>query len=245
MNREEAQFILGACRPDGEDAQDPQYREALALAGRDPVLARWLAEERAFDRALSAKLRARAVPPDLAGQLLLARATVRRLPRWRQPVWLAMAAALALLLAVGALFLPRGGAGDEFAAFRTAMLAPGPEFGGHADVWGLDNAGYRTWLASHRGDPNFVLPRGLADKGISACKVVAWRGRQVTMLCVKFGGQHVDLFVLDAEAIPGHALGAMPAMFAVGEVNAAAWLREGKLYLLAGTVPATELRALL
>ena len=246
MTREEAQFILGACRPDGEDARDPQIQEALALARRDPELARWLEEERALDRALSAKLRSRATPPDLAAQLLVARATVRRAPRWRRPAWLAAAAAIAVLLGAGALLAPRrAAAGGEFDAFRTAMMKWEPEFGGHADAWGLDTAGYRAWLANHQGDPDFVLPPGLADQRISACKVIAWRGRQVTMLCLKFGGQHVDLFVIDAGSLPGHALRDAPALLALGDVNSAAWQRDGKIYLLAGAMPADELRAFL
>jgi hypothetical protein len=245
MTREEAQFILGACRPGGEDAHDPQIQEALALARRDPELARWLAEEQALDRALSAKLRSRPVPPDLAPQLLLVRATVRRAPRRLRAAWLAAAAAVAVLLAVGALLRTPRAVGGEFGDFRTAMMKWEPEFGGHADIWGLDTAGYRAWLASHKGDPDFVLPPGLADKRISACKVIAWRGRQVTMLCLKFGDRHVDLFVVDAASLPGHALGAAPASFALGAVQSAAWQRDGKIYLLAGEVPANELRAFL
>ncbi len=246
MNRDEAQFILGAYRPNSEDAHDPQFQEALALVRLDPELARWFAHEQALDRAFSAKIRGRPVPADLAAQLLLARTTARRAAWWRRPVWLAAAAAIAVLLVSGVLLAPRGIAkGGEFEAFRTAMMKWEPEFGGHADVWGLDTAGYRAWLANHKGDSDFVLPLGLADQGISACKVIAWRGRQVTMLCLKFGGRHVDLFVVDASALPGHALGAAPASFALGAVHSAAWQRDGKIYLLAGEMPADELRAFL
>ncbi|MGH7956736.1 MAG: hypothetical protein ACREH8_06965, partial [Opitutaceae bacterium] len=98
MTREEAQFILQAYRPNSEDAHDPQFADALALARQDPALGRWFADEQAMDAAFAAKLRARPTPTDLKAQLLLARATILNRPWWRQPVWLAAAASVALLL---------------------------------------------------------------------------------------------------------------------------------------------------
>ena len=244
MNREEAQFILGAYRPDSEDAQDPQFQEALALAARDPALARWLAEEQALHRAFAAKLRAGPIPPDLKKQLLLARATNRRAPWWRQPVWLA-AAGFAVLAAVGGSLVLRQATDPDFARFRREMAATSTNMSGHAAVWGLDAAGYRQWLATHEGDSGFILPPGLADKGISACKVIAWHEARVTMLCFKFSGQHVDVFVVNEANFPAAKFGPAPTFHADGAVNTAMWRRDGKVYLLAGAIAKSELQALL
>ncbi len=246
MNREEAQFILGAYRPNSEDAHDPQFQAALELVRRDPALARWFAAEQALDRAFSAKIRGRPVPANLQAQLLLARTTARRRAAWwRQPVWLAAAAGLAILfVVVGSLLRPRA-ASAELGEFRVAMTAASSDMSAHADVWGLDPAGYRKWLAENHGTSDFVLPAALADKGIAACKIVGWHGHKVTMLCLKFGGRHADVFVVNASELPGISLGAMPVLFADGAMNSAAWQRDGKIYLLAGTMPKSELQALL
>ena len=73
-----ARFILQACRPGGGEAQDPQFREALEQASRDPELMRWLADECALDSCIAAKLRAAAKPPPgLLVQLLALRPTAR------------------------------------------------------------------------------------------------------------------------------------------------------------------------
>lgn len=245
MNREEAQFILGAYRPNSEDAHDPQFQEALALARLDPELGRWFAEQQALDRAFAAKIHGRPVPADLKAQLLLARTTVRRRAWWRRPVWLAAAACLAVLfVAAGSLLRPRASAAD-FAAFRGAMTAVASDMSDHVDVWGLDTDGYRKWLAERRGASDFVLPAALADKGIAACKIVAWQGHQVTMLCLKFGGWHVDVFVVNSSDLPGVALGSTPEFFADAGATIAAWRRDGNIYLLAGTMPKSDLQQLL
>ena len=245
MNREEAKFILGAYRSNSEDAHDPQFQEALELARRDPVLARWFADEQSLDRAFSAKIRERPVPADLAAQLLLARTTARRAFRWRSPVWLAAAACFALLLvAAGSLLRPRAHRAD-FAAFRGAMAAAAADMSDHVDVMGLDPAGYKQWLTEHRGASDFVLPAALAAKGIAACKIVGWQGQRVTMLCIKFGGRHVDVFVVNASDLPGVSLGTAPEFFADVGATIAAWQRDGKIYLLAGTMPQSDLQALL
>jgi anti-sigma factor RsiW len=246
MNREEAQFVLGAYRPNSEDAHDPQFHDALELARRDPELARWFAEQQALDRALSAKIRSRPVSPDLKAQLLLARTTARRRAAWwRQPVWLAAAAGLAVLLAVSGAWLTRGETPADFAGFRAAMAAAASDISGHADVWGLDNDGYRKWLAENRGAADFVLPASLADKAIAACKIVGWEGRKVTMLCLKVGGRHVDVFVVNASELPGVRLDATPQFFAAADLTSAAWQRDGKIYLAAGAMPKADLQQLL
>lgn len=65
MDKERAKFILGSFRPDGEDADEPAFAEALALAARDRELGEWLADERAQDAAFAAILADVEIPEDL------------------------------------------------------------------------------------------------------------------------------------------------------------------------------------
>ncbi len=248
MNREEAQFILRAYRPNSEDAHDPQFQEALALARQDPALGLWFAEEQAIDRAFAARIRSRPVPPDLKQQLLLARSTIRRVPWWRRPTWMGLAASLVVLIGVTASLIQRENTprdSKSLSAFRTAMTSAALDMSAHADTWGLDADGYRAWLVEHRGESDFTLPPGFAAQGISACKIVSWDQHRVTMLCFKVAGAHVDLFVVDAADLPGISLDLKPTLFADGTMATAAWKRDGKVYLLAGTMPLSDLQALL
>lgn len=70
MDKEQAKFVLGSFRPDGADAQDPEFAEALVLAAADRELGDWLARERAQDAAFAAALSDVEIPDDLRESIL-------------------------------------------------------------------------------------------------------------------------------------------------------------------------------
>lgn len=70
MDNEEAKLILGSFRPDGADANDPAFAEALALAAEDRGLGEWLARERATDATFAAALGDVEIPEDLRDSIL-------------------------------------------------------------------------------------------------------------------------------------------------------------------------------
>ena len=70
MDREQAQFVLQSFRPDGADASDADFAEALQLAAQDRVLGEWLADERAADAAFAAALGEVEIPEALRQQIL-------------------------------------------------------------------------------------------------------------------------------------------------------------------------------
>ncbi|MEO5958651.1 MAG: hypothetical protein ABIZ49_02140 [Opitutaceae bacterium] len=245
MNREEAQFILQAYRPSSEDAHDPQFAEALALARQDPVLARWFVEEQAMDADFAAKLRARSIPSDLKSQLLLARATIARRSWWRQPVWLAAAASVTLLLVLGSWRFRSGRGEAQLGEFRDAMAKAALDMNGHVAAFGMDAPRLKQWLTAHRGHPDFVLPPKLAEQGVMGCKIVEWQGHRVTLLCLKFDGGHADIFVANAADLPGAVLDDAPRFAAAGPLTTATWQRDGKIYHLAGNFSTERLKQLL
>jgi len=70
MDREEAKFILRAFRPDGADAGDADFAEALRLSAEDRELGEWLADERALDSEIAHLMAGISVPEGLKGKLL-------------------------------------------------------------------------------------------------------------------------------------------------------------------------------
>jgi hypothetical protein len=245
MNREEAQFILHAYRANGEDAHDPQFEEALVLVRHDPELTRWFAREKALDAAIAGRIHSVQLPPDLRTQLLLARKVIHPRPWWRKPEWIAAAAIVALLISAASLLLLRRSGETEFASFRGTMIEAYLDMSKHIDVMGLDADELKRWLTEHGGDSGFVLPPGLAHKRIIGCKVLEWHGHRVTLLCLKFGGKHVDAFVVNASDLPRVSLSATPRFGSERGLTTAAWRREGKIYFLAGNIPESDLKQLL
>jgi hypothetical protein len=245
MNREEAQFILHAYRANGDDAHDPQFGEALALVRSDPELARWFAREQALDAAIAGRIHSVVPSPHLTTQLLLARKVIRPRPWWRKPAWIGAAASVALLIFAASLWLLRRSHETDFASFRGTMIEASLDMRKHIDVMGLDADELKRWLVEHRGQPGFVLPPGLADKGIMGCKVLEWHGHRVTLLCLKFGGKHVDVFVVNESDLPGVSRSTTPHFASERGLTTATWRSAGKIYFLAGNIPESDLKQLL
>jgi hypothetical protein len=69
MTNEDAKLVLSAYRPNGEDARDPFFEQALQQAKLDPELMEWFEKQRAFDRVIIAKIRTIEPPASLNSQI--------------------------------------------------------------------------------------------------------------------------------------------------------------------------------
>ncbi len=77
MDKERARLILRSYRPDGADAADPDFAEALHLAAADRELGEWLARERAQDAKFSEALARVEIPEGLREEILFGLAAER------------------------------------------------------------------------------------------------------------------------------------------------------------------------
>ncbi len=77
MDKEEARFILRSFRPDGADAGDQDFADALKLALENRELGEWLASERAFDAAFAQALASVDLPENLREDILACLAVER------------------------------------------------------------------------------------------------------------------------------------------------------------------------
>jgi anti-sigma factor RsiW len=239
MNNEEAKFILGAYRPDGRDAADPQFAAALMQAERDPELRRWLENQRAFDRAVAGRLAALAPPPGLREAILAGGRASRPARRWwASPAWLGAAAAIALLALVGVQGLrpAGGGALAEFAALAAGELAAAHD--SHEGFpAGLGELQAR--LAAATGPLSKTLSLDLEELRKQRCRTVRLGGREVFELCFNRDGTWYHLYVAPRGRL---APGAGAAMAARGDYAAAAWTDAQHVYALvaSGGAPAIQ-----
>lgn len=243
MNHQEAKFILRASRPDGQDASDPQVREALELAQRDPVLAQWLAGERTADARVSAALNQVAPPADLRAQILAgARASRVDVSWWRRPAVLAAAAAIAVLLSVGAvtwrLTRPTATNWTEFAAFD--LLDHHIEHSAHQR--GVREVEVQLADASTRVSAMKELrAEQLRAQG---CRAVRFAGREVFEICFKRDGAWFHLYVAPrADGDP--AADAAPAIAALRGSAVATWADGRQVYALVSNAGADVLQRVL
>lgn len=70
MDKEQARFILQSYRPDGADAHDQDFADALAIAAENRELGEWLAEERAMDAAFAKALTSIELPETLREDII-------------------------------------------------------------------------------------------------------------------------------------------------------------------------------
>jgi len=70
MDKDQARFILRCFRPDGADAGDPDFAEALHFAAADLETADWLSNERSLDSEFANAMADSPIPADLRREIL-------------------------------------------------------------------------------------------------------------------------------------------------------------------------------
>jgi uncharacterized membrane protein YbaN (DUF454 family) len=238
MNRDEARQILLLRRPGAADEADPQIAAALALARRDPELARWLAEQEARQNAVRAAFREISVPDGLKEQIISEQAAQQRMTAHRRKTALATVMVVAGLVLLAWQFFPARPADDTFAVYRQRMA--GVALRGYAmDLITNNPAEIRDYLAQHQAPADYVLPASLQRIELVGCAIQNWQGAKVSMICFRTGrplppGQASDLwlFVVDRAAVKASPATELPQLAAVNRLITAVWSQGEKLYLL-------------
>ena len=247
MNREEAKIILQSCRPGGQDAADPQFAAALALAKQDAELAKWFARQQKFDAQISREIKSLSAPPDLKAKILaqenLQSQKIVEMPSavgWRDlfsfksPLAWAVAAMLLMLFSL-AIFWSQPERRADFADYSARMVYAALNDTNHVDVENSDMKQVVAWLGEHHGENQFVLPVALnGSSGLMGCRVLDWHGQKVSMLCYGVKGSHVDLFVARENVFPDPPPADRPQFASSGGMPTARWSHDGKAYLMVG-----------
>ncbi|HUD48954.1 MAG TPA: hypothetical protein VMR33_19130 [Candidatus Baltobacteraceae bacterium] len=252
MTREQARKTLLLYRPGTADAADPDIAEALALAGQDPELARWLEQHCAQQGILRAKIRQIPVPAGLKEQIISERRIFTQRRFLRRTLTL-IAASVAVILAGwwGAVLWQLPPNDDTFSNYRQRMIS-GALRGYSMDFESSNAKQIRAYLAQQKTAEDYVLPAGLQKATATGCAIKTWQGARVAMLCFRTGrplpsGGNSDLwlFVVDRTSVKGAPAGGSPQFAQVNKLMTATWTQGDKLYLLGTAGDETTIRALL
>ncbi len=249
MNNTEAKFILNACRPNARDANEAAFAAALAQAKADPALGAWFAREQAHAAAVAAKLREVAPPAGLREAILAGgrvsgeSLTNKRAPRarWVQPVWLAAAAAIAVIFTASVALWPKRAAGEApLTEFALNDALETSKHGGHGEMTGA----FQATLAKDTTRLAGGLPINFAALKANGCRTVNVAGHDVLEVCFKRDGHWFHCYVARVEDFPG-ASSAAPLFASTGKVEAAVWVNGAYRVVVASNAGRAALQRLL
>ncbi|MGI8889956.1 MAG: hypothetical protein ACR2G0_04130 [Chthoniobacterales bacterium] len=231
MDEKEVRAFLSLARA-GAEEDDQRIAEARRRAERDPELHTWWQDEKAIDQAIGAKLAEVQIPPSLKARLAGGTESIPHPRRnWTRVALLAAAVIMALAVFFGSWrgpFQPASSLGDytdEMVAF--IKVAPNLE---------LDSgemAHLKSYLAQAQAPSNFTLPASLQRYEPLGCRVLRFRGQDVSLICFKIGeGRIAHLFLIDASAMPVSDSSSSPLLAQKGEWTTAMWKQGEEVYLL-------------
>lgn len=240
MNNQEAQFILRAYRPQGQDARDPHFAAALEQARLDPALGQWFAREQAFDSAIAQRLGTVEPPAHLRASILAGARASRSSRWWRLGIPLAVAASLTVLLTL-ALFL-RPGRTPILTADRFAGLAAHDVAYTHATLTHPAPGRAAEWLSTSTAPLLAGLPFSLDGLRADGCRTARLGGIEVFEICFDRGGGY-HLFIARRSSV-----GSPPADVEFAEeagIATARWSDAHHVYVLASRAGTAALRGIL
>ena len=232
MTTTQAKDILLLYRPGTADAEDPRVVAAIALARRDPELARWFEQHCAFQNALRTKLRQIEVPAHLKAALLAQQNIVRPPIWWQRPAWLSAAAAVVLFLGVAAIWLKPANP-NRFANFQARMVSTAVrEY--RMDLVTNDMRQLRQFIAGRGAPSGYQLTKGLEKLQLTGGGCLQWRSHPVAMVCFNRGDdQMLFLFVMKRSALKDPP-SETPEVSKVTELQTVSWTQGEYTYVLAG-----------
>lgn len=246
MNNKDATFLLEACRSNGADSADPEFAEALAQAGADPLLKTWFDDQRRFDSAVAARLQSIAAPADLRSRILAGGRVSRPQPWFRGRRLWAIAAMVTIFSTLGLWSttsrLQRQAQWQDRALATLAQLTTSQmEF----DAKSNNVADLQQWLRKGGAPVASTIPASLQRLASIGCKTVSWDGRPISIICFHGpGGDLVHLAMMKRSGMPDPP-GTEPVYGSRDGWRTATWSQGDMAMMLATRAPEAMLHSLL
>jgi hypothetical protein len=204
LTNEAAKFVLNAYRPNGADAQDPAFRDALEQAARDPELGAWFKEQRDFDAMIAEKLSGIEPPATLRSAILAGIENRPPARRFSIKPLLALAAVIALsaiiLVPMYTRYYSRSEWVDRYQKANLAMLAASPV--PQLDLLTASFARTQQYLEEMQAPCIYSLPGSLLALPTAGCKTLRWNGHMLSLTCFRLpSGELLHLFVIAEKAL--------------------------------------------
>lgn len=248
MDDSELQLRLSACRPNGQDNDDPLMREAMECLPHRPAVMEWFAKEQTFDRTMCQCVSGIAVPECLRAEILAAAKLSNKVPRWQSLPWLAAAAVIALMGLVYVIQVPLE-KDATLAQFETEIVDMFDSM--KSEGYGLEHVtgeltNVSAWLGNQGAPKPYVIQPGTKTARPFGCRIINWHGQKVAMVCFGRGDQEAHLFVVLRESLKE-----LPDDLTPGKVEhvdgypIAAWSCRKCVYVMMGNSPDTKLEEFL
>jgi hypothetical protein len=249
MDREEAKKVLQAHRATDLDTTQPAFAEALVLAESDPELKAWWEAQQAFDSKVAAKLQGVPVPADLRASILAGHRSAELFAlRPFFPFWLAAAAAVAIICAVGTSFhvdylasqhIPT----DDYQVAALNFLGnDAPDLA----MTSTDHDKILAWLKNKNAPMGGDMPGKMQQLATVGCQKYVVHGHDVSLVCFTMAdGRIVHLFMVARDALSEPPGTTAPEMKMVNGWATASWSDDHMSYMLATQDNMDALRQLL
>lgn len=249
MTSEEAKMLLSVRRPGGADDAEPEMKEALALAAKDPQLGSWLAEEQAFDATITGRLSEYEVPAELRARILAGMSASLQSPRKinRRIFWWSASAAAAAAVAAG-LIPSFSQKHPQSAQFRTEMLDFfNNRFADNFDMVEPDPAAVIKWLRTRPEAIAFQPPGSLPKGKTIGCKIIAWADTSVTLVCFLPPGSPMPIHIFAVQSTALADSDHPPGREFVSQAgwNTALWSSGNHTFMAISKLPEYEMTRLL
>ena len=243
MNTQQAKFILQGYRPNGADAGDTTFAEALEQVKLDPVLGQWLAREQSLDRAISAKLTEVPAPAGLRESILAGGRVSDTTQRswWRHPALMAAAAGFAVLLAAGLALWPKpAAASSALAEFALGDSLGSATHGGH----GNETGALQAMLSQPTMRLGNRLPVDFKSLRTAGCRTLNFEGHELLEVCFQRDGAWFHCYIAQRADFPALAAAA-PVLSDRNGASVASWADSSLLYVVVSKTGHTALARLL
>ncbi|TDU67275.1 hypothetical protein EI77_03477 [Prosthecobacter fusiformis] len=244
MDDTELHLRLSACRPNGQDNDDPLMREAMEKLPQRPAVMEWFAQEQSFDLAMCKCVAEVPVPEHLRSEILAASKIHTPVPRWQRMPWLAAAAMAALAGLIVIIAEPAAGSDPTLAQFETEIVDLFDTM--KTQGFGLDHvtgeiSNVSAWLGTQGAPKPYVVKPCTKEARPFGCRTVTWRGQKVAMVCFGRGDQEAHLFVVLRESLKDLPEETPKKVEWVDGYPVASWSCRKYVYVMMGDSPETNL----